>query len=319
MFANPDVLGVDTRPVNALTLDEIQARENIHTPLSHPGDQSAFNKFVAQLQFTGAIQHEEKPPVVRVSVNHTSLTVAVLNLHVRHTLIPPPPPHAHMHPHPQTQPIQRRPNLSPVQTLPQQNFPLPQPIRLPPERRAPANTNFGYLLERELDFDEDLPPPLTAHPPSLPPQLPLPRGEHLNRREGSHGQFPLQSQDYDTLSSNIAHPLPHRPEPSQDKWMDGAWVYPETQAEPMRQLDQRYSAHHRLAAVRNQQMMAAAASGGRLGSNHWAVEMEMRRLQELQLMRRERERLNAQAAHHMAVTGSHQKVAQHSSRQIMTR
>ena len=77
----------------------------------------------------------------------------------------------------------------------------------------------------------------------------------------------------------------------------------------MRQLDQRYSAHHRLAAVRNQQMMAAAASSGRLGSNHWAVEMEMRRLQELQLMRREREMMNAQAAHHMAVTGSHQKVA----------
>ena len=220
-------------------------------------------------------------------------------------------------PHPHTQqPIRRPPKLSPVQNLPQQNFPLPRPIRLPPERRAPPSNNFGYLLERELDFDEDLPPSLTAHPPSLPPQLPLPRGERLNRREGPHGQFPLQLQDYDALSGNLVHPLPHRPEPLQDKWMDGAWVYPETQAEPMRQVDQRYSAPHRLAAVRNQQMMAATASGGRLGSNQWAVEMEMRRLQELQLMRREREMMNAQAAHHMA--GSHQKVCsivrgQHSS------
>lgn len=68
-LARPDVLGVDTRPANALTLDEIQARENIHTPLSHPGDQSAFNKLVAQLQFTGAIHQEEKSPVVSVRVS----------------------------------------------------------------------------------------------------------------------------------------------------------------------------------------------------------------------------------------------------------
>ena len=65
----PDVLGVDTRPANALTLDEIQARENIHTPLSHPGDQSAFNKLVAQLQFTGGIHHEEKSPAVSVIIS----------------------------------------------------------------------------------------------------------------------------------------------------------------------------------------------------------------------------------------------------------
>lgn len=67
-LARPDVLGVDTRPANALTLDEIQARENIHTPLSHPGDQSAFNKLVAQLQFTGAIHQEEKSPAVSMRV-----------------------------------------------------------------------------------------------------------------------------------------------------------------------------------------------------------------------------------------------------------
>ena len=193
-----------------------------------------------------------------------------------------------------------------MHTLPhQQNFPLPQPIRLPPERRGNNNGSFGYLLEKELDFDEELPPTLPPPPSSfLSQQLPLPRGELLNRRGGgAHGQFPLQPQDYDLLppsGGGLIRPVPHRPDPLQEKWMD---VYPEKQVEPLRQLDPLYSSSsHRL---------AASTGGGRLGSTNWAVEMERRRLQELRLMQRER-LLSAQAAHHATIPGSHQRVCENS-------
>lgn len=186
-----------------------------------------------------------------------------------------------------------------MHSLPQQNFPLPQPIRLPPERRPNNNGSFGYLLERELDFDEELPPTLPPPPSSfLPQQLPLPRGELLNRRGGGvQRQFPLQAPDYDLLppSGGLIRPVPHRPDPLQEKWMD---VYPEKQVEPLRQLDPLYSSSsHRL----------AASGGGRLSSTNWAVEMERRRLQELRLMQRER-LLSAQAVHHTTIPGNHQRV-----------
>ena len=49
--------GLSSRPANALTLDEIQARENIEPQRqTHVrDDQTAFNKLVAVLQFSGAI------------------------------------------------------------------------------------------------------------------------------------------------------------------------------------------------------------------------------------------------------------------------
>ena len=55
-----------SRPANALTLEEIQARENIQSsqPQVTDHDQSAFNKLVAVLQSSGAI-HEQKPQKVR--------------------------------------------------------------------------------------------------------------------------------------------------------------------------------------------------------------------------------------------------------------
>ena len=47
-------------PANALTLEEVHERENIHTqpPLQSDADQSAFNRLVAVLQSSGAIQDE---------------------------------------------------------------------------------------------------------------------------------------------------------------------------------------------------------------------------------------------------------------------
>ncbi|CAI8015151.1 hypothetical protein GBAR_LOCUS9434 [Geodia barretti] len=55
-------------PANALTLDEVHERENIshapHSPLSYSetADQSAFNRLVAVLQSSGAIQDEPPQP-----------------------------------------------------------------------------------------------------------------------------------------------------------------------------------------------------------------------------------------------------------------
>ena len=63
--STPSVLGMSSRPVNALTLDEIHARENIHTTpaedlTSKPSsdDLGAFNKLVAGLQSSGALHNE---------------------------------------------------------------------------------------------------------------------------------------------------------------------------------------------------------------------------------------------------------------------
>ncbi len=56
---------MSNRPVNALTLDEIHARENIQTTPTLPtpnkpsiADLGAFNKLVAGLQFSGALHKE---------------------------------------------------------------------------------------------------------------------------------------------------------------------------------------------------------------------------------------------------------------------
>lgn len=58
------MMSMGHRPVNALTLDEIHARENIHPVVqrNRDHDQTAFNKLVAQLQSSGASQKESKQP-----------------------------------------------------------------------------------------------------------------------------------------------------------------------------------------------------------------------------------------------------------------
>ena len=71
-------------PANALTLDEVHERENIshahHSPLSHSetADQSAFNRLVAVLQSSGAIQ-DEPPQVSGSASNDTSLIWTLLS------------------------------------------------------------------------------------------------------------------------------------------------------------------------------------------------------------------------------------------------
>ena len=50
-----------SHPVNALTLEEVHERENIYhtqSPSASDPDQSAFNRLVAVLQSSGAIQDE---------------------------------------------------------------------------------------------------------------------------------------------------------------------------------------------------------------------------------------------------------------------
>lgn len=77
-FATHTVLGVSSRPVNALTLDEIHARENIETspivPITKSGgeDLGAFNKLVAGLQSSGALNKDntEQPVQHKVLYAH---------------------------------------------------------------------------------------------------------------------------------------------------------------------------------------------------------------------------------------------------------
>lgn len=111
----------------------------------------------------------------------------------------------------------------------------------------------------------------------------------------------------DPLSSNYGFPprmnktvSPHLPTPPQDKWMDdGAWVYPETHMDTLtlRHLDPMRPSPHQIARERQQQMFASSTAS-RTSSNQWAVEIERRRLSELNQMRQLREQeklLSAQA------------------------
>ena len=189
----------------------------------------------------------------------------------------------------------------------QQQMKLPPPIGPPPPERKP---NFGYLLEKELNFDDDIGPP-----PSFSTSTPY------SAREASHQQMrnrmemqssSARAQTYHGLShsaNSLATATPqqmareHRS--LQEQWMDemgGAWVYPETLPSSanipgsLRQMNSSLHDHssphsHQLAAQRQHQQMATAAAN-RQSSNHWAVEMEQRRLLELQHIR-ERERMLA--------------------------
>ena len=82
---------MSSRPVNALTLDEIHARENIHTTpaedlTSKPSsdDLGAFNKLVAGLQSSGALHSEvskaEQYQVLSVHCVHTCIRTCIVCL-----------------------------------------------------------------------------------------------------------------------------------------------------------------------------------------------------------------------------------------------
>lgn len=102
----------------------------------------------------------------------------------------------------------------------------------PPERKP----NFGYLLEKELNFDDDIGPP-----PSFSTSTPFPTRElaHQQMRNRMEMQpSSARAQSYHGLShstNSLATATPQqmaREHPSlQEKWMDelgGAWGYPET-------------------------------------------------------------------------------------------
>lgn len=70
---------MSSRPVNALTLEEIHARENIQTTptlptpsVSSSEELGAFNKLVAGLQSSGAL-HKESSEAGTSTVHYTSI------------------------------------------------------------------------------------------------------------------------------------------------------------------------------------------------------------------------------------------------------
>ena len=107
--------------------------------------------------------------------------------------------------------------------------------------------------------------------------------------------------------------------------LGGPWVYPETLSSSantptsLRQMNSslhdRPSPHsHQLAAQRQQQQQQlATAAANRQSSNHWAIEMEHRRLLELQHIR-ERERMLAARGQQYSSHLREQKVCSLSSR-----
>ena len=151
------LVGLGSRPVNALTLDEIQARENIR-PMSEPSDRAgndlgAFNKLVAVLQSSGDIKNEKGSPP-----SSSSVKLAKPQL-------------------PQSQHLSKQ-NKQPPPTIQGSSSRAPPLQEMPPvSRTSPIsgspNTNFGYLLEKELEFDEEA-TPQSKGPPPPPPQQILP-------------------------------------------------------------------------------------------------------------------------------------------------
>lgn len=233
-----------SRPANALTLDEVHARENIQTGPQHhrDGDQSAFNKLVAQLKSRPAQTSQESSPL----------------------------------------------DLPSSSSAAHSNHPLP--FSSPQMDKKP---NFGSQLELELDFssggggseldDVFISSPRTSYPPSLSSSTLMYSGsrEELPRRL-DHAPLPTHhSYSYPQyLNKASGHQMPPGGVPH-DNWMSE--VYPESQTEALHQYDARLRSAHQMASSRQQQMLASRHS-----ANNWAIEIERRRVQELQHMQRER-------------------------------
>ena len=127
-------------------------------------------------------------------------------------------------------------------------------------------------------------------PPSLPPL-------HCFRMDAS----PLLRENYGGGHAKSLFPYPHshqppsltnRPSTLHDKWTERSWIYPENQSmeygglqRPVDTLGHPVMHHHH----HHQSTGRSGSLASRPPSNKWAIEMEQRRLMELQEMR-ERER-----------------------------
>ena len=306
-----------SRPANVLTLDEIQARENIQPVASRSSEGScdelgAFNKLVAVLQSSGAIHEEKKRPQVHVLVcANSTITCSLIYSLITFT--------------------------QPQKVLPKPSYPPPPPAQS--LRESSGSNNFGYLLEKELDFEERMipppPPPVVPareHPTTLigrgdPPAVSLSRLqtiermlENLDRSHAHTGPIP-PTRGYGPLpppphagipspmsvlppSKRVTPTQREQPRPLRDKPhphdSDGGWVYPEGILDVRQQPADMYrpSNHRQLASSNRPYQMMPSGGSGRTNANNWAVEMERRRVLELQQMqlkeRMERDRLQQQ-------------------------
>ena len=335
------------RPANALTLDEIHARENIH-PVDEPSDKGsndlgAFNKLVAVLQSSGDIKNEKGSPPP-----------------------PPLPPSSKIEPQhlPPQQPNQRQ---LPVQAQPTRVTPYVDPrLKSGVDHNASptelVNTNFGSLLEKELGFDEEGPTPMMKGPPPVipshsmapppyqqptltpshtqqreypptPSQRPAPpptnlisRGElqakpqpSMSRLEVIAGMLEkldrshLHTTNYDITPNPVPPPnvkmrleqqqrqqlaaMQLERERERERERAAGWRYPEAFVDqphmtPSPELLRSMPPPPRQLPGVGGRLMGPPPSSVRPNSNHWAVEMERRRLFELQqIQMRERERL----------------------------
>ncbi|CAI8012645.1 hypothetical protein GBAR_LOCUS8099 [Geodia barretti] len=252
-----------------LTLDEVHEVENIsHAPplplvLLETADHSAFND-VAVLQSSGAIQDE-----------------------------PPQPPLPHKLPRPPvplTMPHHHR----------LQDYSMSGRLGGVGGRGGVEPGSFGYMLEKEMRFDEDfaggssssshLPlrgiPPMALHHHRDPH---LPNSSLLRDAYGQHAK-PI----FPTPHPHQAPPMSGRPSTLHDKWAaeQRSWIHPETgtaldyggglQRPPVDHIGlpmMHPHAHPHHSGIGSRGVM------GRPSSQSWAIEMEQRRRVELQSMR----------------------------------
>ncbi len=182
------------------------------------------------------------------------------------------------------------------------NSKVPAPFR--PENVKPPQDTFGNILEKEMDFDEEVitgsHPHYQRPPPEIPPQYPsrVSRVEHLERM--------LEKLDQEQILRDRHNPLPSELPPPQ---MSSGYADPHMKAKLLPALSARMTGGPPMEGQRSMHMMdreymyhegehrmdmlpppsiGIRPQGGvnRPTANNWAVEMERRRLMELKQMER---------------------------------
>jgi hypothetical protein len=279
-------------PVNALTLEEVHERENIHhaqSPAHSDADQSAFNRLVAVLQSSGAIQDEPPQPPLPQKLPRPPVPLAMPHkLHDRNILTG---------------------RVSGGRGL----------------EHGMGGSGFGFMLEKEMRFEEDYSPSsprLATHVPAYPNSLSHTRELPLAKMDASsllRGNYVAHTKSHFPTphphSLHQAPPLSSRPSTLHEKWTERSWIHPETpsmeygglQRPSVDPMGSSLMHHHHQSSGRS------ASLGSRPPPNNWAIEIERRRLIELQRMRERERELRERAMRERMMTGVGETVHHHTS------
>ncbi len=198
------------------------------------------------------------------------------------------------------------PDTSSLNIVPKSSPSIPNsevPTTFRPENVKPPQDTFGNILEKEMDFDEEVITGSHSHyqrpPPEIPPQYPsrVSRVEHLERM--------LEKLDQEQILRDRQNPLPSELPPPH---MASGYADPHIKAKLLPGLSARMTGGPPMEAQRSMHMVdreymyhegehrmdmlpppsiGIRPQGGvnRPTANNWAVEMERRRLMELKQMK----------------------------------